>query len=68
MSSPPQVSSSIRHFIANTSEKREVKATISIPDAANKPVAVFDLYDGSIYKLDLRRQVRRRNRARGQST
>ncbi|MCE5323502.1 glycoside hydrolase [bacterium] len=45
-----KVGGSIRHLIVNTSEQRPVRSTISI--SGNQPMAVFDLFDGSLYKLE----------------
>ena len=45
-----KVDGSMRHLIANTDEKRPVRATVEIPGCSD--MAVFDLYDGSLYKLD----------------
>lgn len=45
-----KVGGSTRHLIVNTDEKRPVRSTISIP--GGQAAAAFDLYDGSLYKLE----------------
>ncbi len=46
------VGASTRHFIANSDNTRPVWARIHIPQGVGTDMAVFDLYDGRLYKLD----------------
>jgi hypothetical protein len=41
---------SVRHLIVNTDDKRGIRARISIPACGD--TAVFDLFDGNVYRLD----------------
>ncbi|MCX5642481.1 MAG: glycosyl hydrolase [Candidatus Omnitrophica bacterium] len=45
---------SFRHLIVNTDEKREVKATITMPEYRKMDMAVFDLCDGNFYRIPAR--------------
>ncbi|MHB1001201.1 MAG: glycosyl hydrolase family 2 protein [Armatimonadota bacterium] len=47
-----KMGNSVRHLIINTSDKREVRTRVEIPSTGNQAMAVFDLFDGSMYKLD----------------
>ncbi|MHB9035258.1 MAG: glycosyl hydrolase family 2 protein [Armatimonadota bacterium] len=44
---------STRHLIVNSDEHRPVRATVSIPGCAGQRVSVFDLFDGSLYSLNV---------------
>lgn len=46
-----EVGGSVRHFIAHTEERREVRARVCLPNTEGKDAAVFDLYSGGLYKL-----------------
>jgi hypothetical protein len=45
------VEGSVRHLLVNIDEHREVRAKITIPES-NGRVGIFDLADGSAYKID----------------
>lgn len=46
------VGASTRHFIVNWDNARPVWARIHIPQGVGTDMAVFDLYDGRLYRLD----------------
>lgn len=45
------ISNSTRHLFVNTDEKREVRATIEMPAYRNQTMAIFDLFEGTLYKI-----------------
>lgn len=47
-----EVGSSTRHFIINSDETRPVRATVKIPNCEGTTMAVLDLSDGALYRLE----------------
>lgn len=49
-----KVRNSIRYLLVNTDEKREVKATVKLHGNSTQKMAIFDLYDGELYRFKTR--------------